>query len=450
MADLTEYDQLMLEMVNRARLNPNAEAVRLNITLNSGLAAGTLNGTAKQPLAPNELLNSAASHHSLWMLAADVFSHTGEGGSDPGERMAAAGYHFNGSWTWGENIAWSGTTGTPDVARVTSQLHDNLFRSPGHRENILNGSFREVGIGVETGQFRSGSATYNAVMASQNFAASGAALFVTGVAIADLDGDNFYDIGEARAGIAVSVLRNAILEGSDTTAAAGGYAVATPGGNLRVVFSGGDLASSVTVDIRAGASNAKVDLSGDSKVLSSATTVLGPGAIDLVLLGVAPIHGLGNGLGNRLTGNEGANSLSGGGGNDILAGGGGADLLTGGAGRDVLAGGAGRDRFDFNSIAESGKTAATRDRIADFVPGSDRMDLSTIDANGAAAGHVFAWRGTAAFSGVAGQLRYRHENPAGTVNDKTIVEGDVNGDKVADFHIEIAGIRTLASSDFIL
>ena len=53
-------------------------------------------------------------------------------------------------------------------------------------------------------------------------------------------------------------------------------------------------------------------------------------------------------------------------------------------------------------------------------------------------------------SGIAGQLHFRQENPAGTVNDKTIVEGDINGDKVADFQIELTGLKALAAADFIL
>ena len=41
-------------------------------------------------------------------------------------------------------------------------------------------------------------------------------------------------------------------------------------------------------------------------------------------------------------------------------------------------------------------------------------------------------------------------NPAGTKGDKTIIEGDINGDKIADFQIELTGLKTLAASDFIL
>ncbi|HBY77344.1 MAG TPA: hypothetical protein DEG47_10170, partial [Cyanobacteria bacterium UBA11148] len=107
----------MLELVNRARLNPDAEVARNPYVsdLNEDLAPGTISNTAKQPLAFNFQLIDAARKHSQWMLDTDTFSHTGAGGSTPTQRMQAAGYQFTGSWASGENIAWKGTTGTPDV-----------------------------------------------------------------------------------------------------------------------------------------------------------------------------------------------------------------------------------------------------------------------------------------------------------------------------------------------
>ncbi len=64
MAALTVYEQLLLELVNRARLDPAGEAARYGIALNNGLAAGSLTATTKQALAPNELLVNSARAHS--------------------------------------------------------------------------------------------------------------------------------------------------------------------------------------------------------------------------------------------------------------------------------------------------------------------------------------------------------------------------------------------------
>lgn len=156
---------------------------------------------------------------------------------------------------------------------------------------------------------------------------------------------------------------------------------------------------------------------------------------------------------DRFIGFFGNDTLVGGGGNDVINGGDGFDYLTGGAGRDVLAGGAHQDIFFFNSWAESGKTAATRDIIKDFVHLQDDINFSNIDANGSAAGNTafrFLAVNGAAFTGVKGQLHWLQINAAGTANDKTIIEGDINGDKIADFQIELTGLKTLTAADFIL
>ena len=38
----------------------------------------------------------------------------------------------------------------------------------------------------------------------------------------------------------------------------------------------------------------------------------------------------------------------------------------------------------------------------------------------------------------------------GSVNDRTIIEGDTNGNRVADFQIQLTGLKTLTAGDFIL
>jgi Ca2+-binding RTX toxin-like protein len=79
--------------------------------------------------------------------------------------------------------------------------------------------------------------------------------------------------------------------------------------------------------------------------------------------------------------------LDGAAGNDVLLGGEGTDLLIGGLGQDFLSGGAGSDTFDFNALNETGLTNTTWDVISDFVHGTDKIDLSTLDADAAFAGN---------------------------------------------------------------
>jgi serralysin len=156
---------------------------------------------------------------------------------------------------------------------------------------------------------------------------------------------------------------------------------------------------------------------------------------------------------NTIIGNSSANILIGDFGNDTIIGGGGKDVLTGDfAGVPITF----ADRFVYRSVSETGKTASTRDVITDFVHNntlslSDRIDLSLIDASTKAGGNqAFTFIARSAFNGTAGQLHYKLENNAGTLNDKTIIEGDINGDRRADFQIELTGIKSLVAADFLL
>ena len=354
---LNAYEQYFLELVNRARLDPQAEATRLGISLNAGLAAGTLDGSARQVLAPNALLESAATGHSLWMLATDIFSHTGAGGSSVRDRVGDAGYALTGAWRVGENIGLTGTTGTINPGQAITQLYSGLFNSAGHRANMLNDAYRETGIGNEIGTYTSGERDYNASMLTQIFATAGNRAFVTGVVYDDLDGDLFYDIGEGRGGATIAAA------GSTATAAsAGGYAVGvTPGSAVAISFSWNGTQRSLTADLTGG--NVKLDLLADGTVLTSGNVVLGAGFAKAVALGVAGLAIGGNSAANALTGGKGADTLRGNGGNDRLSGHDGADMLQGGAGNDTLIGGAGNDRLAGGAGADRLEGGTGNDRL---------------------------------------------------------------------------------------
>jgi len=345
---MTDAEQLMLELINRARLDPATEAARYGIDLNKDLTPGRISSAAKQPLAPNDLLRSASRDHSDWMLAQDVFSHTGEGGSSPGQRMTAAGYSFTGSWTWGENISWQGTTGTIGLAQFIKSQHQGLFLSAGHRVNTLNDNFRELGVGSVAGVFTVNGTHYNALMTTLGFAKSASALFVSGVIHQDSDLDSFYSIGEGRAGVQV-VLRDGagVIQTVDASAASGGYAnaVTLTQGDIDLRFSGGGLPATVRATLTMASQNIKVDLVDGMTLRSSADIALRSGARHIELLGITDIDATGNAAANTLTGNAGNNLLSGSGGNDRLFGNSGADTLIGGSGNDLLNGGAGADRM---------------------------------------------------------------------------------------------------------
>lgn len=331
---LTANEQYLLELINRGRLDPAAEAARFGVALNAGLAAGTITTAAKQVVAANALLESAATDHSLWMLATDTFSHTGAGGTSPGQRASAKGYNWS---SYGENIGWTGTTGPLNFTQAVSDIYQNLFLSPGHRANTMGTNHREVGLGAEQGVFTSGGTNYNAGMVTELFATSGTQSFLTGVAYKDTNADKFYSIGEGLSGITFTAQAK-----STTTALAGGYALGlTAGAAVTVTGATPTKSFSATVDLSHG--NVKLDVVNDTTFRSSANITLGTSIQNVDLLGVANLNATGNASGNALNGNKGANILDGQAGNDSLFGGLGMDVLKGGDGNDWLSGGNGSD-----------------------------------------------------------------------------------------------------------
>jgi uncharacterized protein YkwD len=100
-----------------------------------------------RPVAANGLLDAAALGHSTSMRWDSFFAHESATGAPFADRIVAAGYLSGvGSWEVGENIAWgSSSLGTPQ-ALVTAWMN-----SPHHRDNVLNGAFREIGIGSDWG-----------------------------------------------------------------------------------------------------------------------------------------------------------------------------------------------------------------------------------------------------------------------------------------------------------
>ncbi|RYE51550.1 MAG: hypothetical protein EOP21_01120 [Hyphomicrobiales bacterium] len=130
---------------------------------------------------------------------------------------------------------------------------------------------------------------------------------------------------------------------------------------------------------------------------------------------------------------------------------GGDDVITGAEGADTLNGGKGADSFVYLSITDSGTTSATRDIIEDFISGSDKIDLSEIDAIAITASNdsfSFLSADGAAFTGKAGELRWYS---TGSGKDAIrIIEGDVDGDTLVDFQIELLGNGTVRQADVVL
>lgn len=237
--NMTDNEQLLLELVNRARGNPSAEAVRYGIGLNDGLPANTISSAAKQPLAPHQVLVNVAGAHSLDMLTRDYFEHESPDTppTTPSSRLDAAGYNWSGN---AENIGWQGTTGTLNQVTSLEAVHEGLFKSPGHRVNIMNPAYEELGPGVRYGVYttpnNSGVLTnFNAVMVTENFGRRNLNPFLTGVVYTDTNANQFYSVNEAvRSGTitAYNTATGAVF--TETIGNSGGYGISVPAGNYSV------------------------------------------------------------------------------------------------------------------------------------------------------------------------------------------------------------------------
>jgi uncharacterized protein YkwD len=100
----------------------------------------------ERALAPNAKLARAAQQHSRDMAEEDYFSHITPDGETPLDRIRANGYLSDpqAGYVVGENIAW----GTLWLATPQS-IVKAWMESPGHRANILDGGYRETGVGME-------------------------------------------------------------------------------------------------------------------------------------------------------------------------------------------------------------------------------------------------------------------------------------------------------------
>ncbi|AKH38794.1 MULTISPECIES: CAP domain-containing protein [Nitrosomonas] len=346
MSQANAYEQHMLQLINAERAKVGA-----------------------QPLAFDDNLNTAAERHSNWMIDTDTFSHTGINGSDPGDRMESADYDFSGSWAWGENIAWRSARSPSGFADEVEQMHISLMNSPGHKANILNDNFREIGIGLEVGPY---SRFDDAAFITQDFAKTSTNPFLVGVAFDDLDGDKFYDINEGLDNLTVTAKNNTTGTITTTqTSPAGGYQLELAAGNYTVSFTGNGIATT-TYQVSINSKNVEQDLvdptlNGGTSQSSTDTsipqlnTIIGTSSSDELegTSGADAISGLRGS--DQLHGHEGKDTLDGGSGNDILWGGADADTLTGGTGRDI---------FVFDT-----KLDGTVDKITDFTPGNDIIYL---------------------------------------------------------------------------
>lgn len=268
--NLSAEEQLYMEFINRARANPPAEGARLvantdpevtsamtQFGVDKTMLQSEFNAIAAQPpLAPNASLTTSARGHSNWLLANAAQSHDETNPANtPWDRINAAGYTYS---TAGENVfsyaksVWHGHAGFQVDWGAGS---GGMQTGRGHRANILSGTFREIGVGVALGI----NGAVGPQLVTQDFGLrSSSPSFGTGVAYYDLNGNNFYDIGEGISGLTVNVSDASYY---CTTAIGGGWTIPVPSSaaTRTVTFSGLNVNQTVSLVVPE-SKNAKADL----------------------------------------------------------------------------------------------------------------------------------------------------------------------------------------------
>ena len=128
---------------------------------------------------------------------------------------------------------------------------------------------------------------------------------------------------------------------------------------------------------------------------------------------------------------------------DTFTGDGNANWFMGGDGKDLYTGGGGRDTFDFNTVNDSRVGAAARDVITDFTHGTDKIDLTGIDADTTKPGdQAFHWVGSAAFTGAPGEVGFF------TSGANTVIQASNDTDSAGELQIQLTGHPALSAADF--
>ncbi|WP_245155559.1 CAP domain-containing protein [Paracoccus ravus] len=283
-------------------------------------------------LAIEKRLNDSAQAHSNWMLASDVFSHTGRGGSSARERIEAAGFDLSGDWMTAENIAYVSISGESDLRDEIRSLHQHLMNSPGHRGNILDEDAGFIGIGLQLGTLRVEGRDVRVLMATQNFA--------------DTDGSVRIDIGRFGAVSDPSTQLGQLQSRADWAADFNGRTYVLPGATESTGLNDDYGLTARNDRAYGGGGNDWMSGGAGHDSLSGGTgndRVIGGEGFDQLVGGLGNDSLQGSDGNDTLSGHDGHDRLHGDGGNDSLVGSTGNDWLTGSAGFDRLSGGAGND-----------------------------------------------------------------------------------------------------------
>ena len=267
----TAEEQLLLEMINRARATPSAEGVRLMDTddaevqqaytawsIDKAKTKTAFNGyPSRPPLAFHPALIKAARLHSADMVANNFQGHTGSNGSQLNERLTAQGYVSQGQY--GENVAAYSNSVWYTHCGLNVDWGTQYQIDLGQRSNIMNFSgavYTEIGIGIQHTNGGLNQGTVGPLVTTEDFGMR-SVRYITGVVYDDKNHNSFYDIGEGLEGVKVQPSRGGAWAVSSSS---GGYAIPFSGnGSVTVTASGGPLSDPIVVNTSFEGENLKVD-----------------------------------------------------------------------------------------------------------------------------------------------------------------------------------------------
>jgi uncharacterized protein YkwD len=287
----TPAEQETLELINSLRTNPQGELNRLfsglsplrgrdaNVDVSVrffGTNAGILESqfaslVAVPPLAWNVELAAAAETHNNLVVERQQQEHRFPGEADLLERAITAGY--TNPQLVGENIYAFSESPLFGHAGLSVDWGDNdsnpangngsgIQSPPGHRNNLMNPQFQEVGLSVIEGIPNTSAVGPQSVTQDFGRRSNAGNAAVLGVVFTDSNTDSRYNAGEGLGGVAIEVSGPS---GTFTTStwSSGGYQVNVPAGTYTVKASGGGLGAARTVSqITVGNSHVKVDFNG--------------------------------------------------------------------------------------------------------------------------------------------------------------------------------------------
>jgi len=374
----------------------------------------------------------------------------------PATFQAASGASASGYGTYAVNTGGSWTYDLNNASTTVDNLNDGQTLNDSFTVQSADGTSKTVTI------------TINGTTDNQNLAGGSGGDTLTGGSGDDtLDGKQGADSLSGGAG------NDTLIGGNQGSAASGGDTLiggsgndSLDGGNGNDSLDGGTgddtLAGGTENDtLVGGAGNDTLDGGAGTDTLSGGddNDTLSGGTENDTLDGGNGNDSLDGGGGNDvLTGGEGHDTItgstendtiSGGNGNDSLDGGAGADSLSGNDGGDTLSGGPGNDTLSGGNHADTfvySSTADAPDRITDFQEGTDKIDLSAIDANTNQGGNQ-------SFNFVAGQTSSVVANSVtwNVSGGDTTIRVDTNGNtNNSEMVITLTGSHNLTVNDFIL